>query len=77
MRFLITLLSCSLLSLAQEWSFELLYTRPFVWGTTPSDLTWSKKGHTLVFTWNAAGGHFMDLYAYHPDQRKLTRLTEL
>lgn len=76
MRFLITLFSFSLLSLAQEWTFERLYTRPFVWGTTPSDLTWSKKGHTLVFTWNAAGGHFMDLYAYHPDQRKLTRLTD-
>ncbi len=76
MRFLITLLSCTLLSLAQEWSLERLYTRPFVWGTTPSDLTWSKKGHTLVFTWNALGGRFMDLYAYHPDQRKLTRLTD-
>jgi dipeptidyl aminopeptidase/acylaminoacyl peptidase len=76
MRFLVTLLSFSFLVLAEEWSIERLYTRPFVWGTSPSDLTWSKKGHTLVFTWNAQGGHFMDLYAYHPDQRKLVRLTD-
>jgi dipeptidyl aminopeptidase/acylaminoacyl peptidase len=76
MRFLVTFLTFSFLSLAQEWSFERLYTRPFVWGTTPTDLTWSKKGHTLVFIWNAGGGHFMDLYAYHPDKQKLVRLTD-
>ncbi len=75
MRFLIALFSFTLPILAQDWSLERLYTRPFLWGTTPSDLTWSKKGHTLVFTWNAEGSYFMDLYAYHPDQRKLVRLT--
>ncbi len=77
MRFLVTLLSLSVLSLAQDWSLKRLYTQPFVWGTSPSDLAWSKKGHTLVFAWNAEGRSFMDLYAYHPDQRKLVRLTDL
>ena len=66
-------LSCA----AQDWSLEKLYTRPYVWGTPPSHLEWSRKGHTLVFLWNAAGRRFLDLYAYHPGTRKLVRLTNL
>jgi dipeptidyl aminopeptidase/acylaminoacyl peptidase len=38
---------------------------------------WSKKGHTLVFLWNAEGNRFLDLYSYHPERKSLTRLTDL
>ncbi len=62
---------------AANWSIEQLYSRPFIWGTTPERLTWSKQGHTLAFLWNAEGHRFLDLYAYHPDHRRLVRLTNL
>src|SRR5579863_259725 len=62
---------------AETWSIEKLFTRPFVWGTSPTDITWSKQGHTLLFLWNAGGNQFHDLYAYHPAASKLFRLTNL
>ena len=61
----------------EPWPLERLFTRPFSWGTPASDLVWSKDGHTLAFLWNADGRRFLDLYAYHPDSRKLVRLTDL
>jgi len=60
----------------QEWGLERLYTRPYVWGTPAQSLTWSEEGHTLVFRWNAEGEAFYDLYAYHPDDNRLVRLTD-
>src|SRR5437762_1596930 len=62
---------------ADPWPLQRLFTRPFVWGTSPEKPTWSKHRHTLVFLWNAEGRRFLDLYAYHPDQGKLVRLTQL
>ncbi len=62
---------------AEPWPLQRLFSRPFAWGTVPARVTWSKQGHTLVFLWNAEGGRFMDLYAYHPVERRLTRLTNL
>ena len=62
---------------SESWTLERLFTRPFAWGTPPSDVAWSKNGHTLGFLWNAEGRRFLDLYAYHPDQQKLVRLTDL
>ena len=62
---------------AETWSLEKLYTRPFVWGTSPSEVTWSKQGHALLFLWNADGNRFLDLYSYNPDRKKLTRLTQM
>lgn len=58
-------------------SLEQLFTRPFSWGTAPSDVTWSRDGHTLAFLWNSDGQPFLDLYAYSPDTHHLTRLTDL
>ncbi len=69
------LLVCSLG--AEPWPLERLLSRPFAWGTTPAKVTWSKQGHVLLFLWNAEGRRFMDLYAYHPDQQRLARLTNL
>lgn len=63
--------------LAQEWSLDRLYTRPYVWGTAPQSMAWSEEGHTLVFRWNAEGRRFYDLYAYHPDGSRLVRLTDM
>ena len=56
---------------------EKLFARPFVWGTSPSQHVWSRKGHTLAFLWNEQGHRFLDLYAYHPDSRRRVRLTSL
>lgn len=68
----------SVLPLAAEvWPIERLYQRPWVWGTSPEEPTWSKTGHTLVFAWNESGNRFLDLYAYHPDTKKRVRLTDL
>src|SRR5579864_8834593 len=62
---------------AEAWSLEKLFTRPFAWGTSPTEVTWSKQGHTLLFLWNAEGNRFRDLYAYQPVEKKLIRLTNL
>jgi len=62
---------------AEPWPLERLFSRPFAWGTTPAKAAWSKQGHVLLFLWNAEGRRFMDLYAYHPDQQRLARLTNL
>lgn len=62
---------------AQPLTIERLFTRPFLWGTQPQQVAWSKEGHTLAFLWNAGGRRFLDLYAYHPDTARLVRLTDL
>ena len=62
---------------AEPWPLERLFHRPFAWGTAPQRVAWSKQGHILLFLWNADGGRFLDLYAYHPDQKHLARLTHL
>src|SRR5205085_9711464 len=59
------------------WSLEKLYSRPFVWGTSPTEITWSKQGHTLLFLWNSEGSRSRDLYAYRPENKKLLRLTRM
>lgn len=61
----------------QEMSVQRLFSRPFLWGTTPSQLAWAKHAHVLGFLWNAKGETFRDLYAYDADRRVLTRLTNL
>jgi dipeptidyl aminopeptidase/acylaminoacyl peptidase len=66
----------SLLS-AQEMTIDRLFSRPYLWGTWPSQIVWAKKAHQLGFLWNAHGGAFRDLYLYDADARKLTRLTDL
>jgi dipeptidyl aminopeptidase/acylaminoacyl peptidase len=72
------LLVAAALSLhAADWSLETLYKRPFVWGQPPERLTWSRAGHTLAFLWNAEGRTFREIYVYHPDAKRLTRLTAL
>jgi dipeptidyl aminopeptidase/acylaminoacyl peptidase len=77
MRRLLASLLFPAIAFAEPWSLEKLFTRPFVWGTPPSEITWSKQGHTLLFLWNAEGGRFRDLYAYHAAAQKLVRLTDM
>jgi dipeptidyl aminopeptidase/acylaminoacyl peptidase len=62
---------------ADDWSLDRLFSRPYVWGTWPSQLAWAKHAHVLGFLWNGEGGAFRDLYIYDADQKKLTRLTDL
>jgi Tol biopolymer transport system component len=64
-------------SAAENWSLEKLYSRPFVWGTSPTEITWSNQGHTLLFLWNSEGNRFRDIYAYRPGTKKLLRLTQM
>ena len=58
-------------------TLEKLYTRPYAWGTSPSNATWAKSAPVLVFLWNAEGRRFQDLYAWHAQSKKLTRITNL
>ena len=62
---------------AQDLSIDRLFTRPYVWGTWPSQIAWAKRAHVLGFLWNAHGGAFRDLYAYNPGTKRLVRLTDL
>lgn len=77
LRLISLLLFTSLTIPAQELVLDKLFTRPYVWGTTPSQMTWAKHAHVLAFLWNEKGGAFRDLYAYDADQKRLTRLTDL
>jgi dipeptidyl aminopeptidase/acylaminoacyl peptidase len=62
---------------AVDWSLDHLFTRPFLWGTTPSEVTWAKRARILGLLWNDKGGTFRDLYVYDADAKKLTQLTHL
>jgi hypothetical protein len=75
-RLLVVYLALVVSSFGEELILERLFSRPFLWGTAPEQPRWSKEGHKLVFLWNAEGRSFLDLYAYHPDQQKLVRLTK-
>jgi len=77
MRVLLAVFLCASAAMAQSSTIEQLFRRPLLWGTSPEQVTWSKKGHTLVFLWNAEGRRFRDLYSYAPDTQKLARLTNL
>ncbi len=77
MKLVLAFLAVALSLSAQDWTLERLYTRPHIWGTAPQDLTWAKNTNVLVFRWNAEGHRFMDLYAFHPETKKLARLTDL
>jgi len=76
-RLLVYLFLGTPLAAAGNWSLEKLFTRPFIWGTSPTEITWSKQGHVLLFLWNAEGYRFRDIYAYQPGQKKLIRLTQM
>ncbi|MCW5977184.1 MAG: S9 family peptidase [Bryobacteraceae bacterium] len=76
-RFPLVALAVCLCGTAEELPLEKLFARPYIWGTAPRNVSWSKQGHTLVFLWNAKGNRFLDLYAYRPDGKKLERLTNL
>src|SRR5215469_12339 len=62
---------------AEPWSLERLFTRPWVWGSRPANMTWSKQGHTVVFLWDAEGSRFQDVYSYNPDTKKRIRLSQM
>lgn len=77
MRLLLTLLASAMLLGAQDWSLNRLFSRPFLWGTWPTEIAWAKHAHIAGFLWNAHGETFKDLYVYNADTKKLTRLTNL
>src|SRR5262245_40180070 len=62
---------------AEAWSIEKHFTCPFAWGTSPTEIAWSKRGHTLLFLRNAEGKQFRDLCADHPKSQTPIRLTNM
>jgi hypothetical protein len=76
-RIAVLLFSLALVGQAQDFSLDRLFTRPYVWGTSPSQVTWAKRAHVLGFLWNAQGQAFRDLYVYNADSKVLKRLTDL
>src|SRR5215213_1730446 len=78
MRFALPLLICTTAAWGQTFpTLEQLFTRPYAWGTSPSNVRWAKKAPVLLFLWNTEGRRFRDLYAYHALNKKLVRLTNL
>ncbi|MBC8166887.1 MAG: S9 family peptidase, partial [Bryobacteraceae bacterium] len=79
MRWIVPLLACAALGVQAEGmpSLETLFTRPYIWGSSPTTPRWSKNGDVLVFLWNSDGRRFRDLYAWHVAAKKLVRLTDL
>jgi dipeptidyl aminopeptidase/acylaminoacyl peptidase len=76
-RLLALLLSSTPLFTAQSLQLDRLFSRPYLWGTWPSQITWAHNAHQLGFLWNEHGEAFRDLYTYSADTKKLTRLTDL
>lgn len=62
---------------ADTLTLDQLFTRPYIWGTQPEQLQWSKRNNTLVFLWNAEGRRFLDLYAYRTGGSGPVRVTNL
>jgi dipeptidyl aminopeptidase/acylaminoacyl peptidase len=62
---------------AADWPLERLAMRPYVWGTTPQNLTWAKKKPVLGFLWNESGNRFLDIYAWHAETKRRVRVTAL
>ncbi len=78
MRAALIFLICACSTLGQTFpTLEQLFTRPYVWGTSPSNVRWAKKAPVLLFLWNSEGRRFRDLYAYDAPAKKLVRLTNL
>ncbi|HTU44265.1 MAG TPA: S9 family peptidase [Bryobacteraceae bacterium] len=71
------LLPGAIQSSPDAWSLDRLFTRPYLWGTWPTQLAWAKHAHVLGFLWNAHGETFKDLYVYNADTSQLKRLTDL
>ena len=76
-RLLGALLIPAFLFSAETVSLDRLFSRPFLWGTWPSQISWAKHARVLGFLWNAHGETFRDLYVYHAGTGKLVRLTDL
>ena len=77
MRTLFAILLLAAGARAENWPLDRLFHRPFVWGTRPENVKWSKRGRVLAFLWNSGGGRFLDLYAWHAERHKLVRVTDL
>src|SRR2546426_5836923 len=74
-RLLVYLFLATPLAAAGNWFFEKLLIRPFIWGTSPAEFTWSK--HVLLFLWKPEGYRFPDLYASNPGQKKSLSLPQM
>lgn len=61
----------------KKLTLERLYTYPRLEGTPPIRAKWSDDGRKLAFLWNDQGMRFRDLWLYHLESKKLTRLTDL
>jgi dipeptidyl aminopeptidase/acylaminoacyl peptidase len=77
LRTIVLIVAFATAALSEDFTLDHLFTRPYLWGTTPSQITWAKHAHVLCFLWNAHGDVFRDLYSYNADTKTLKRLTDL
>jgi dipeptidyl aminopeptidase/acylaminoacyl peptidase len=77
LRTAVLVFSLALAARAEDFTLARLFTRPYVWGTSPSQVAWAKHAPILGFLWNAQGQAFRDLYVYDADSKTLKRLTDL
>ncbi|HEU0123019.1 MAG TPA: S9 family peptidase [Bryobacteraceae bacterium] len=75
MRLFPSLLWLGVAAVAAPWSLETLYTRPYVWGTPPSQLSWAKSSPKVCFLWNESGLRFLDLYCWDSIAKRRVRVT--
>lgn len=77
MRLLLSLAAIGSVLAAAPWSIETLFTRPYIWGTPPTQVIWAKQAPRLVFLWNENGRRFQDIYTYDALTKRRARLTNL
>ncbi len=58
-------------------TLERLYSRPYLWGTSPSGAQWSPDGKRIAFLWNTEGHRFRDLWAAEMPKGEPVRLTKM
>lgn len=56
--------------------FERLLQQPYLTGSPPADVSWSKDGSRIAFRWNPEGYRLRDIYAMSVPDGKPIRLTD-
>ena len=60
-----------------EITLDRLYSRPYLWGTSPSSGIWSHDGKCFAFLWNTEGERLRDLYLVQAPDGEPMRLTSM
>jgi dipeptidyl-peptidase 4 len=75
---LVFLPTCPAAEATGEITFERLFQRPYLWGTSPSKTRWAEDSNKrFAFLWNAEGGRFREIYIGTTRTGKHFRLTHM